>query len=92
PAAWGLLHRYSWPGNVGELKSALEEAFVQAGGRTIEACHLPVSLSLPLQATVRSTPNGPAMDRHGYSAPADHDPTPSVTAGMEPPPGHEERP
>lgn len=36
---------YDWPGNVGELKSALEYGFVVAESGVLEGCHLPSALS-----------------------------------------------
>jgi len=49
PLAMRLLQAYEWPGNVRELFSALESASIQAGGRRIEAQHLPPE--------IRSGPN-----------------------------------
>jgi len=40
PDAWRLLRQARWPGNVGQLRSALERALVESGGGRIEAEHL----------------------------------------------------
>ena len=39
-----LLQSYRWPGTVRELFAVLESAHIQAGGRRIEAQHLPVEV------------------------------------------------
>jgi DNA-binding NtrC family response regulator len=44
PLAMRLLQGYRWPGNVRELFAVLESAHIQAGGRRIEAQHLPVEV------------------------------------------------
>lgn len=41
PAAAELLHAYSWPGNLGALRAALERADKLAGAGPIEVQHLP---------------------------------------------------
>ena len=41
PLAMRLLRAHDWPGNVRELFAALESASIRAGGRRIEAQHLP---------------------------------------------------
>ena len=44
PLAMRLLQGHRWPGNVRELFAALESAHIQAGGRRIEAQHLPAEV------------------------------------------------
>ncbi len=39
--AMEILMRYSWPGNIRELKSAFEYAFVTCHENMIQSCHLP---------------------------------------------------
>ncbi len=41
PLALRLLRAYPWPGNVRELLSALQSSVIRAGGKRIEAQHLP---------------------------------------------------
>jgi len=41
PLVLRILRRHDWPGNVRELFAAVESAAVRAGGRRIEAQHLP---------------------------------------------------
>jgi len=44
PLAMRLLQGHTWPGNVRELFGVLESAHIQAGGRRIEAQHLPAEV------------------------------------------------
>jgi transcriptional regulator with PAS, ATPase and Fis domain len=41
PTAWAALQAYSYPGNVRELKHAIQHATILAQGQTIEPHHLP---------------------------------------------------
>lgn len=41
PAAFRLLRKYEWPGNIRELENVLEHAFVVCQGEVIESEHLP---------------------------------------------------
>ncbi|MFH1138462.1 MAG: sigma-54 dependent transcriptional regulator [Pseudomonadota bacterium] len=41
PQAFQLLFNYSWPGNIRELKNAIERAMIMAGGGTIEPSGFP---------------------------------------------------
>jgi DNA-binding NtrC family response regulator len=45
--ALAILQRHAFPGNVRELKNALEQAHAVAGGRVIELRHLPEALRAP---------------------------------------------
>jgi NtrC-family two-component system response regulator AlgB len=47
PEAISALQRYSWPGNLRELRNALERAVILATGSEIGTADLPPSLSLP---------------------------------------------
>lgn len=60
PAAAELLHAYDWPGNLGELRAAIERADKLAGAGPIEVQHLPERVrSAPLpNAPVRLPPEG----------------------------------
>ncbi|MEZ6003673.1 MAG: sigma 54-interacting transcriptional regulator [Planctomycetota bacterium] len=69
-ASWVLAH-YDWPGNVGELESALEEACAEAAGNPITVEHLPVTLraiagNMPSQDLIPSKP--PQEVAEGMSA------------------------
>ncbi len=43
--AFARLRRYRWPGNVRELRNCIERAVIVATGYTIEARHLPATIS-----------------------------------------------
>jgi DNA-binding NtrC family response regulator len=45
--ALSILQRFAWPGNVRELKNVLESAFVETGGTTVTADHLPDAVRFP---------------------------------------------
>ena len=63
PLAMRLLQAYRWPGNVRELFAVLESAHIRAGGRRIEAQHLPPE--------VRGTDQGQGPERYRADRPAD---------------------
>jgi DNA-binding NtrC family response regulator len=50
-----LLSRYSWAGNVGELKDVLEQACITAGGETIDLRDFPEHLQRDLALPARRT-------------------------------------
>jgi DNA-binding NtrC family response regulator len=50
--AWECLARYSWPGNIRELRNLLESVLVNSTSSTISADELPANFRLPLE-TVR---------------------------------------
>lgn len=64
PAAAQLLHAYGWPGNLGELRAALERADKLAGAGPIEVQHLPDRVrSAPLpNAPLRLPPEGLSLE------------------------------
>ncbi|MPM42889.1 Alginate biosynthesis transcriptional regulatory protein AlgB [bioreactor metagenome] len=43
-AALQALHAYSWPGNLRELRNAVERGVILAAGDTVELTHLPETL------------------------------------------------
>jgi DNA-binding NtrC family response regulator len=45
--ALDALSRHRWPGNVRELRNVVERALIQARGRRIDVCDLPVAVSAP---------------------------------------------
>jgi DNA-binding NtrC family response regulator len=53
PEAWAALSQHGWPGNVRELAHAIQHAVVLAGGKAIDAEHLPAALA------PRLPPDGP---------------------------------
>jgi DNA-binding NtrC family response regulator len=53
PAALECLQRYGWPGNIRELRNAIDRAAVLCTGDTVEVDHL------PLECTLRSAPPPP---------------------------------
>ena len=44
------MRRYSWPGNLRELRNVIERAVILANGEHIDCCDLPEKLSVPAQA------------------------------------------
>ncbi len=50
-----LLMGYSWPGNVRQLDSVIERAYVMCEGDTIGAEHMPEEIKQGQEATVRAT-------------------------------------
>ena len=46
-AAMDKMSRYNWPGNIRELRNAIERAVVMGNGKTIMPDDLPISASLP---------------------------------------------
>jgi transcriptional regulator with PAS, ATPase and Fis domain len=56
PAALECLQRYAWPGNIRELRNAIERAAVLCTGDTLDVSHLPVECAL------RSAPPPPPGD------------------------------
>jgi DNA-binding NtrC family response regulator len=47
PAAAEVLRRYSWPGNIRELKNAIERTMILAPPGEIDAAYLPKSIIEP---------------------------------------------
>jgi two-component system response regulator AtoC len=58
-----LLEGYSWPGNIRELKNAMERAVLLTTGPTIETEHLPMDKMAggPAAAATGRTPTDPAL-------------------------------
>lgn len=44
PGVIAALQRYDWPGNLRELRNALERALILSRGETIALCHLPAEI------------------------------------------------
>lgn len=66
PAQWNIdedaaeaLQRYSWPGNVRQLRNILERATILAEGRTISLDDLPAEIAVPSDETARSPMSPP---------------------------------
>jgi DNA-binding NtrC family response regulator len=60
--AMALLTRYSWPGNIRELRNLIERAVLLSGGANISLEHLPVDkmgAELPARPAPRTTPLPP---------------------------------
>src|SRR5262245_35664829 len=53
--AMQLLMRYPWPGNVRDLRNAVEHAVIVAPGPTLQPTHLPVSVRTPWRPAERSS-------------------------------------
>jgi DNA-binding NtrC family response regulator len=64
PLAMRLLRAHDWPGNVRELFSVVESAAIRAGGRRIEAQHLPPAIRDP----AGREPPDPAGSEERYRA------------------------
>ena len=54
PDAVRLLQRYTWPGNIRELRNVIERAVILSPGEFIETAHLPADLSGPPAPSVQS--------------------------------------
>ena len=67
PTAMQRLEEYAWPGNIRELRNALERAVLLAGGGTVGVEHLP----LEKMSTVLLAPPAPATP--AAAAPAEGD-------------------
>jgi transcriptional regulator with GAF, ATPase, and Fis domain len=62
PGALAVLASYDFPGNVRELKNAIEHAAILAEGTVIEARHLPRSIAAPvLEPRARKKPAAPTL-------------------------------
>lgn len=62
--ARSALMNYPWPGNIRELKHAIEHAFVLCRGQTIEVNHLPAEVFHPLDILSRvASPGERSVDR-----------------------------
>ncbi len=86
PGAMRLMVAYPWPGNIRELRNAVEYAFVLARGKSIRPEHLPekvVQGAVPFSSPVR-----PAPDVQALPAPAD---LPQSSPALDIQPGQEER-
>jgi DNA-binding NtrC family response regulator len=62
PAAWAVLTRHHFPGNLRELEHAIRHAIAFSGGEEIQVEHLPAELTQVAQGarvTARGTPNAP---------------------------------
>lgn len=60
PSALEALSRYSWPGNIRELRNSIERALLSCKGEMIDITDLPPSLLAGLDAATQA---GPAWDR-----------------------------
>jgi two-component system, NtrC family, response regulator AlgB len=56
PARDALL-RYPWPGNIRELRNAVERGVILATGLAVELCHLPSLIGNPIQAPPSASKN-----------------------------------
>jgi DNA-binding NtrC family response regulator len=82
PQAIDVLRRYSWPGNIRELRNVMERAVLLAGGAPITLEHLPVEKmvsTLPARAARHSMP--PPVPPAPRAAP----PTPPPSRRSHPP-------
>ncbi len=61
PAAWDLLMRHPWPGNVRQLHHALRSAVALADGAPLGPEHFPSLAARPVQAAQPQTPALPAL-------------------------------
>lgn len=49
-SVWPILEAYPWPGNIRQLRNAIEHATILAAGATIEPSHLPEEVKAPAAA------------------------------------------
>ena len=62
PRARSLLYRYSWPGNIRELRNSIESAVVMSKGRIIQPEDLPPSITDTDDSEIVRVPLGSSMD------------------------------
>lgn len=67
PQAWGKLKGYGWPGNLRELRNAIQRAVLLAVGDTIEDKHL---LLEPITASLTEYYSGPVARKTTVTGPA----------------------
>jgi two-component system response regulator AtoC len=58
-----LMMSYSWPGNIRELKNAIERAMILVDKDRIEVAHLPIRIADPSSASPLPRASGSAMVR-----------------------------
>jgi DNA-binding NtrC family response regulator len=63
PDCFEVLQRYSWPGNVAQLRRVVEHAVEAAGGGEIQPAHLNVPLPTEYEALWRDAAGGPVQRR-----------------------------
>jgi DNA-binding NtrC family response regulator len=56
-----LMLHYAWPGNIRELKNAIERAMILVDGDQILASHLPIRIADPASSPGPRTPAGPVV-------------------------------
>lgn len=61
PQAMNALRQYDWPGNVRQLRNAIEHALVMGAGKVLSTSHFPDYVTAPSTAEPRSEPGGPAL-------------------------------
>jgi DNA-binding NtrC family response regulator len=61
PTAWAALQTYTYPGNVRELRHAIQHATILAQGQQIEAHHLPADFRNKIEVTSSGTVEPLAM-------------------------------
>ena len=66
--AEGLLVAHTWPGNVRELENAVQRALILAGGDTVAAEHLQLSLQFPPPAEIPQPSDVKTETRYDGSA------------------------
>jgi DNA-binding NtrC family response regulator len=59
PAAWAMLTRHHFPGNLRELEHAIRHAIAFSGGEEIQVEHLPAELTRVAPIAARGTPHAP---------------------------------
>jgi DNA-binding NtrC family response regulator len=62
PAAWEVMQRYTWPGNLRELSDALAQACRHATSDVIEATDLPAAVRMAVQGPVPLPERGLPLD------------------------------
>ncbi|MCB9871574.1 MAG: sigma-54-dependent Fis family transcriptional regulator [Ectothiorhodospiraceae bacterium] len=67
PAAESLLVRYPWPGNVREMRNAIEHVVLMASGDLVDTSHLTFCQVPEGSAETRVSPGGSASDAEGFN-------------------------
>jgi PAS domain S-box-containing protein len=62
PAAWDVVRRYTWPGNLRQLADALAQACRHASAEVIDAADLPASVRMAVEGAVALPERGLPLD------------------------------
>ena len=70
--AWSALHAHTWPGNIRELRNAIERAMLMQDGDWIRATDLGITDNAPFDIATEDESNGRSLARRGREGHARH--------------------